>query len=121
MNKTKDIEKFINQTVKKCDLEYDKTNLKLLFEEMTTDEISMFWRHYSSNIAARDSYFSTNHWETNLQKKYFNVISDSISYRSKNKDSNGKYIVDRDDKQVLVDDKLKMVDDEGFFDDGRKI
>ncbi len=106
MNKTKVIEKFIIQSIKKSDFSFDKSELKNLLDYMTTEEIQMFWFHYISKLAFSAACNKIPHWQTSRQEKHFASVANSLYYYPKNKDESGRYIVDRDDLIEHIISKL---------------
>lgn len=108
MDRTKAIERYIRQSIKKCNFSYDKIELKNLIELMTKEEISMFWFRYSSTIAYNEANANVPHWQTSLQQKYFRNVSSSLYYYPKYKTKEGKYIIDRDDLIEHIFTKLTI-------------
>jgi len=97
MNKDRTIEKFISRSIKNGDNQINETELQSLFDQMTIDEISLFWSHYYSFRSLHEASVKVPDWRTREQEKYFLNNLSSYQYYPKEKDSNGKYIIDRDD------------------------
>lgn len=86
MNKEKQIKKIISNSIKNKII--DEVKLKGLFDEMTIDEIQMFWIIYSSSIAYSEANINIPEWKTKIQEQYFLETSRSYDFYLKNKDSN---------------------------------
>jgi hypothetical protein len=97
MNKEKQIEKFISKSIKKGDEVLDELELLNIFNNMTTTEIYSFWSSYSSGKAFSTANTRVDDWKTKEMKIMFNSLSFEYRYYPKEKDVNGKNIIDRID------------------------
>ncbi len=97
MNKERQIEKFISNSIKKKSKNIDVKELTNLLAEMSTEELQMFWMRYSSSKALSRAQAEIADWKTKEQEKYFLHLTRSYQYESSEKDTNGKYIVDKID------------------------
>ena len=95
MMKEKQIEKFISRSIKAGgEFSYDY-ELQILIDQMTTDEISIFW--FISGKVFSETNSNIPHWKTSDQEKYYKIRNNDLTFYPKEKDSNGKYIIDRND------------------------
>ena len=102
MTKDRQISKIINLAVKEGKRCEDIPQLDLVFSDMSTNEIEMFWTHYSAMNALRESSSHIPDYQTKKQEKYFMELSASCNYKPKKKDLEGKYIIDKDDLIVHI-------------------
>ncbi|MEI7509000.1 MAG: hypothetical protein WCJ62_05995 [Flavobacterium sp.] len=97
MNKERQIEKFINRSIKIGGEFSNEAELQLLIEQMTTEEISMFWFRFISSKVFSETSANIPHWKTTDQEKFFELKRCDFTFYPKEKDSNGKYIIDRNE------------------------
>jgi hypothetical protein len=97
MNKERKIEKFINRSIKTGGEFSNDSELQMLIEQMTTDEISMFWLRFISSKVFSETNANISHWKTRDQEKYLNIRRSDFTFYPKEKDIKGKYIIDRNE------------------------
>ncbi len=97
MDKTKQLEKFIQKSIKRKDEIVDENELLSLFDEMTTNEIIFFWFNYSGDISFSKVIARIPDWRTKERERYLTDLVGYYHYTPKEKDKNGKYILDRND------------------------
>ncbi len=94
MNSDK-LEKLIHSLINKKDENFDSEKLKAQFDKMSESELSIFWSMFSSSEAAKQSYMGVPHWETSNRNKLLEEISNDLHFKPTERDSNGKYIIDK--------------------------
>jgi hypothetical protein len=95
MDNRRKISKYVSRSIKICHIVKDDTELRGLLEEMTTDELSNYWSSYSAGLALSDSN-RVPYWKTKEQEKYFIYRTNYYMNFPKEKDGNGKCIINRE-------------------------
>ena len=107
MNREKQIERFISESIKQGVPIFDDIRLLNLLQQMETKEVQMFWIHYSASRAFSQANVHVPDWKTKEQEQYFKELSSSLLFYPKEKDTDGKYIIDRND---LIDHVRKHLE-----------
>ena len=91
MNREKQIERFISESIKQGVPIFDDIRLLNLLQQMETKEVQMFWIHYSASRAFSQANVHVPDWKTKEQEQYFKELSSSLLFYPKEKDTDGKY------------------------------
>ena len=97
MNHSREIEKFINHSIRNGNESIDEAPLHALFEQMTTEEINSFWFTFSSSIAFRKSYLRIPDWKSRELTKEILLEANKYHYNPKERGANRRDIIDRKD------------------------
>lgn len=78
MEKEKEIIKNIENSINLLN-EIDGTQLRILLNEMSFEEIKIFWDNYSSSTIYYEANIKIPHWRTKDQERY--ILGDYDNYR----------------------------------------
>lgn len=96
MGSARKIEKFILLSVKKKT--FDLTELQEILNAIRQEELQDYWMQFAATKSFSKAE-SIPYWKTKRQQNYFQNEFSSYLYYPKEKDKNGKYIIDREDFQ----------------------
>jgi hypothetical protein len=96
MDNKKKIEKFVSRSIKTCLIVTNDSELRDLLEQMTTEELNIFWASYSGGEALSESN-RVPYWKSKEQEQYFIQRCNHYAFYPKEKDANGKCVIDRED------------------------
>ncbi|MDP1727977.1 MAG: hypothetical protein Q8M15_14425 [Bacteroidota bacterium] len=96
MNKERQIEKFIRRSIKNGGEFSNDAELQSLVEQMTNDEIALFWLRFSAGRAFSRINSNIEYWKIKKQQEQFNLEVNSYMFYPDKKDAKGKNIIDRD-------------------------
>jgi hypothetical protein len=95
MNFKKEIEKFIDNSIKSESAIYNDQFLLKIFYLMNTHEIYAFWNQYVTNKTFSSSNTEIDHWKTKDQETHLKNSMLSLAYYGDGKDSNNQIIINR--------------------------
>jgi hypothetical protein len=102
MSTERNIEKFIDSVINTKNQSFDETYLQSLFDKMSSTELYLFWAKYSSSIALQRAYNAVPHWQTSRQTKLFQYESTRLAFYAREKDANGKYIINKKELETHI-------------------
>ncbi len=96
MDNKKKIAKYVSRSIKNCLIVTDDSELRSLLEQINTEELNIFWASYSGGEALSESN-RVPYWKSKEQEQYFVQRCEHYAFYPKEKDANGKCVIDRVD------------------------